>query len=198
MADEDNDKLRLPDLKTDAARQARRAFERDVVEMLSRERQVSFNILVWGMSLAKDSPIARKRRDIAKQLIDDGHNAMFSEDLVHLGRGKGLSEASKELAQAQAADLVIALVEGSPGALAEVCDFCVRPDIVHKVLILAPDGYKTGYPGAGDLRDLDHGYGAVHWYQPHDVVTCDLLTQACKRVQARRSIVYRHGPGSAR
>ena len=59
---------------------------------------------------------------------------------------------------------------------------------------MAPQQYRTGYPGKGNLRDLDEGYGAVHWYTPQDVVACDLLTAACKRVQARRSIAYRDLP----
>ena len=147
------------------------------------------------MSPDEDAPIARKRQDIGNQLIGDGHNAMFSEDLANLGRGTNLSEASRELAQARAADFIIVLVEGSPGALAEVCDFCVRPDIAHKVYVMAPQAYRTGYPGKGDLRDLDEGYGVVHWYGPQEIVACDLLTQARKRVQARRSIAYRDQSG---
>ena len=149
------------------------------------------------MSPGKNDLIAQKRKDIGDQLIEDGHNAMFSEDLTHLGSDLNLSEASKELAQAREADLIIVLVEGSPGTLAEVCDFCVRPDIAHKVYIMAPHSYRDGYPGKGDLRDLDEGYGVVHWYEPQEVVACNLLTQACKRVQARRSIAYRHQLGRA-
>ena len=195
MAEKDRKTGVLRELKTEAARQARRVFDRRVEELLRRERQIALSILVWGMSPDEDAPIARKRQDIGNQLVEDGHNAMFSEDLADLGRDMNLSEASRELAQAQAADLIIVLVEGSPGALAEVCDFCVRPDIAHKVCVMVPEAYRTGYPGKGDLRDLDDGYRTVHWYSPQDVAACDLLTEACKRVQARRSIAYRDQSG---
>ena len=186
---------KLSEPKTEAARQARRSFERRVEEQLKQEKRIAFSILVWGMSPERDAPIAKKRTDIGNQLLEDGHNAMFSEDLAHLGSNLDLSETSKEFAQANAADLIIVLVEGAPGALAEVCDFCVRPDIAPKVYIMAPESYRSGYAGQGALRELDEGYGGVHWYEPQEVVVCNLLTQARKRVQARRSIAYRHQPG---
>ena len=197
MAEKGRNRPILPRLKTEAARRARRSFESGVEEQLKKEEQIALSVLVWGMSPDRDAPIARKRKDIGNQLIENGHNAMFSEDLINLGHGLDLSEASRELAQAREADFIIVLVEGSPGALAEVCDFCVRPDIAHKVYIMAPHSYRAGYPGRGDLRDLDEGYGVVHWYGQEDVAACNLLAQACNRVRARRSIAYRHQPGRA-
>ena len=197
MGEKDKNQSLLPEPKTEAARQARRNFDRRVEEQLKQERQIAFSILVWGMSPERDAPIAKKRKDVGHQLIEDGHNAMFSEDLTNLGSNLDLSETSKEFAQANAADLIIVLVEGAPGALAEVCDFCVRPDIADKVYVMAPESYRSGYAGQGALRELDEGYGGVHWYEPQEVVACNLLTQACKRVQARRSIAYRHQLGRA-
>lgn len=197
MAEKDRNRSILPEPRTEAAKAARKHFEQQVEEQQRKEQEIAFSILVWGMSPDRDAPIAKKRTDIGNQLLEDGHNAMFSEDLVHLGPDLNLSEASKELAQVWEADLIIVLVEGSPGALAEVCDFCVRPDIAPKVYIMAPHSYRAGYPGKGDLRDLDEGYGVVYWYEPQDVAACNLLTQVRKRVQARRSIAYRHQPGRA-
>ena len=197
MAEKDRNRPGLSEPKTEAARQARRNFERGVEEQLRKEGQIAFSILVWGMSPDSDAPIARKRKEIGNQLIADGHNAMFSEDLTNLGSDLNLSETSRELAQAREAEFIIVLIEGSSGALAEVCDFCVRPDIAHKIYIMAPQSYRDGFPGKGDLRDLDEGYGVVHWYAQEDIVACDLLTQARRRVQARRSIAYRHQTGRA-
>ena len=129
--------------------------------------------------------------DIGNQLIEDGHNAMFSEDLTDLGSGQELSETSKEFAQANAADFIVVLVEDAPGALAEVCDLCVHPDIAPKVYVMAPDSYKCGFAGQGALRELDEGYGSVHWYRQEDVESCEVLGKACARVRARRSVVHR-------
>ena len=69
--------------------------------------------------------------------------------------------------------------------MAEVCDFCVRPDVASKVYVMAPESYKEGYAGQGALRELDEDYGSVHWYQDGDIVDCNVLTRACQRVQAR-------------
>lgn len=192
MAKNDRNRSALSESKTEAARQARRDFERRVEEQIDKEQGIAFSILVWGASPDRDVPIARKRIDIGNQLIQDGHNAMFSEALANLGQGLGLSEASKEFAQANAADFIIVLIEDSSGALAEVCDLCVHPDIAPKVYVMVPDSYKAGYAGQGALRELDEGYGSVHWYRQEDVESCDVLTKTCARVQARRSVVHRH------
>ena len=185
----------LPGPKTEAAKQSRRRFECRVEEQLKQEGQIVFDILVWGMSIDRDAPIARKRKEIRNQLIDEDHNVMVSEELTNVGSDFDLSQASRELAQAREADFIIVLIEGSPGALAAVCDFCVRTDIASKVYIMAPHSYRDGYPGKGDLQDLDKGYGVVYWYRQEDVAACNLLKQACMRVQARRSLAYRDQPG---
>ena len=191
MNNEINDPI-LSEPKTEAAKQARKNFERQLNEQQQKERQIAFSILVWGMSPEKNDPIAKKRKDIGEQLLDDGHNAMFSEDLTNLSNDRDRSEKSNEFAQAKAADLVIILVENSPGALAEACDFCNHPDLAPKIYVMAPDSYKTGYAGQGSLQELDEGYGGVYWYQEGEVEACHLLTQASKRVKARRSMAYRH------
>ena len=193
MGNDSSDPI-LSELKTEAAKRARKSFESQVEEQQKKEQQIAFNILVWGMSPDRDVPIAQKRKDIGNQLIEDGHNAMFSENLSHLSQEPDLSETSKEFAQANAADLIIVLVEGSPGALAEVCDVCARPDVAPKVYVMVPDAYKTSYAGQGSLKELDEGYGSVHWYRRGEVEACSVLTQACKRVRARRSMAYRHSP----
>ena len=192
MAKNNRNRSMLSEPKTEAARQAREQFERRVEEQTEKEQGIAFSILVWGASPDRDIPIARKRIDIGNQLIQDGHNAMFSEDLANLGQGLGLSEASREFAQANAADFLIVLIEDSPGALAEVCDLCAHPDIAPKVYVMVPDSYKAGYAGQGALRELDEGYGSVHWYRQEDVESCDVLTKACARVQAKRGVVHRH------
>lgn len=190
--DDDRNEPIVSNLKTDAARQARNSFVRRLMEQQERERQIAFNILVWGMSTERDDPIAKKRKEIREKLIEDGHNAMFSEELSSLGGHKGYSEKSKEFAQATIADFVIVLIENSPGALAEACDFCNHPDLAPKIFVMAANEYRTGYAGQGALKELDEGYGGVYWYEQVDVEVCHLRTRATKRVNARRSMAYRH------
>ncbi len=134
----------------------------------------------------------RRGKSTYVKVNNDGHNAMFSEEITSLGEDLGLSEKSKEFAQVNAADLVIILIENSYGALAEACDFCNHIDLAPKIYVMAPYLYKTGYAGQGALQELDEGYGGVYWYQEGEVEACHLLTQASKRVKARRSMAYRH------
>ena len=83
--------------KTEAARQAREQFERRVEEQTEKEQEIAFSILVWGASPDRDIPIARKRIDIGNQLTQDGHNAMFSEDLTNLVRAWVFQKRAKSL-----------------------------------------------------------------------------------------------------
>lgn len=112
MAEKEKNRPTLSEPKTEAAREARRSFDRRVEEQLKKEEQIAFNILVWGMSPDQNTPIARKREDIGHQLIEDGHNAMFSEDLADFGREPSRSETGKEFAQAKSADFIIVLIRG--------------------------------------------------------------------------------------
>src|SRR5579859_4075064 len=81
---------------------------------LSRGQEIPLSVLVWGPTPDTDTPVARKRAEIRNTLIEQGHNAMFSEDIPQpRGVPSTLTEDSKELAQARCAHLIIALIEGS-------------------------------------------------------------------------------------
>lgn len=63
MNNEINDPI-LPEPKTEAAKQARKNFERQLKEQERQEQQIAFSILIWGMSPEKNDPIVKKRKDI--------------------------------------------------------------------------------------------------------------------------------------
>src|SRR6266478_3991802 len=126
----------IPDGLTPEARRERERFLRAYQARMDEARQVSLSILVWGPDPRRSSPVSRKRSRIREELRKLGHNAMFSEELSHLFAA--VSEKSKEFAQSLVAHLVIILIEGSPGALAEAHDFCNDPEIAPKVYLMAP------------------------------------------------------------
>lgn len=184
-------KAKVPEGLTEAARRERQRFNVACEALLKEVRKLSLSILVWGPNPQSESVIARKRNAIRDELKALGHNAMFSEELTP--QVQGLSEKSKEFAQATVAHLVIILVEGSPGALAETHDFCNHPDIAPKVYVMVPTQYREGYSAKGAIKDLEDAHGGVYWYREDDVRSCNLLTQAVKRAEARRNILYRAG-----
>lgn len=177
----------LPAGRDDAARRERARFLARYQRFLDEVREISLSVLVWGPGPTSASPVAQKRKEIRDELIDLGHNAMFSEDLPDFSGH--FSAKAKEFAQARAAHLILILIEDAPGALAETHDFCGDPKIARKVLVLAPKKYRGGYSGQGALSDLSEG-GGVHWYDEEELDRCDVLTRAVKRVEAMRNMRF--------
>jgi hypothetical protein len=158
---------------------------------LKRAESISLSILVWGPDPQRDSPVSNKRKEIRDELNRLGHNAMFSENIPK--DKSGISEKSKEFAEALAAHLIIILVEDSPGALAEAHDFCNHPDIAAKVLILVPRRYKKGYSARGAIKDLEDAHGGVVWYADGDLLVCKVCAHALRRAAALRHLRFRGG-----
>jgi len=183
---------KLPTPLTKEAQKERERFLSEARKQVERAKQVSLTVLVWGQSEKTNTPVSQKRVSIRDYLIAAGHNALFSEGISDEDCFKGLSEKSKEFAQAKSAHLIIILLEGSPGALAEAHDFCDHLDLAGKFYVMIPQTYKDGYSGKGAIKDLSDGYGGVYWYQEGEIQSCNVLNMAAKRVEARRNIMYRH------
>ncbi len=183
-------KLKMPKGLTGAAQKARAEFMVRYDELVKLpSEQIALNVLVWGPGDTSSSPVKKKRAEIRTALIDQGHNAMFSEELTSLSvAGRGLSEKAKEFAQAEAADLIIILVEGSPGASGEMHDFSNHPKLAPKVLLMIPKSYRSGYSAKGAVRDLSDAHGGVYWYGSGELSKCTVLTKALTRAEGIRRL----------
>src|SRR5271165_2392543 len=122
------------------AKQARRDFLAAYEKYSNEAKSIALTILVWGPSPHADTPVARKRLAIRQHLQDMGHYAVFPEDLPTFDRNA--SAKTKEYAQARAANLIIVLIEGAPGATAEVHDFGNDLDIFPKLQVMVPTKYR--------------------------------------------------------
>jgi hypothetical protein len=187
---------KLPVGLTEPARRALERFEAQREKFARRTQNYSLNILVWGPNPKSGSPAAKKRIEIRDELRKQGHNAMFSEDLPVKPCETHLSQKAREFAQAQAADLIVIMVEGAPGALGEMHDFCGNPELAPKIYVLIPHVYSDGYSAKGVIQDLSDGYGGVCWYKACDLEQCNVLTKAVRRAEARRNILYCQQRGS--
>lgn len=176
----------MPEPKTQAAREAYEAFLRSYLAQIERSKEVSLSILVWGPAPTSDSPAARKRVEIGQFLSEEGHNAMFSEQLEAVPVPGNWSAKALEYAQAKVVHLIFILIEDSPGALAEAVDFICLPQLASKCVVLVPRHYRSGYPASGPLQEHDDGYRGVFWYSAEDLETCNVLGEVRTRSQARR------------
>ena len=179
----------LPEGLTPAARKARQRFLRTYRARLEKVRKISLNILIWGAGPSGTSGAFEKTREIRRRLIELGHNAMFSEEL---GRQDPFSQKTLEFAQAQAADLVIILLEDSVGALGETNHFANHPDLIQKIYLPAPNKYKGGYSSIGAIRLLEDSNGGVYWYTDEELGACYVTAKAIQRAETRRELQYLH------
>lgn len=186
-----NDPLsELPEGKDDIARAELARFLESYRRHLAKVNEICLTILIWGQNPSAGTRVAEKRRQIRDELRKAGHNAMFSEELQGI-LGKGLTEKTKELAQLKSAHFVICLMEGSPGAHAEVHDFCNHLEVAHKFFIMIPISYKDGYSAKGALASFGRVYrGRLYWYKPEELTSCRVLAQAMKQVQSIREFIY--------
>jgi hypothetical protein len=180
-----------PKALTPTGRQALARFTAAVQKEAEALKGISLNVLIWGQAPDRDTAPARKRRDIAAALEEAGHNAIMPERLAIPGCPDAL--VAVELAEAKHADCIVALLEGSPGALCEVHDFGCVAGVGEKLIVFAPACYREGYSGLGLLRDLHEARGAVYWYEPEDLDVCRVLTIALNRVAALRRLELSHG-----
>jgi hypothetical protein len=180
--------MEKPVPRSRAAKKRQAQFAAKYAKYMAEANSVVLTVLVWGPSPAKDTPAARKRLEIRNELALLGHIPILSEDIP--AAPSGLSEKSKELAQAKAADLIIILNENAPGALTEFHDFCEHPDIASKLLLLIPNDYKMGYSANGAVADFEAAFGLVYWYSERDLEICNVCRRAKMFTEARRNILY--------
>ncbi len=185
-----NDPEDVPEGLTPAAQEARRRFLDQVRRDLEARKQIALTVLVWGPNPNSDTKIAAKRKEIRARLIADGHNAMFSEEIL-TSADAGLTEKTKELVQASRCHFIISLLEGAAGASAEFHDFCGEPQVSYKFLVMVPKAYAEGYSAKGAIASLAREHpGNVFWYNDDDIEGCRVLTEAVRRVEYLREIAF--------
>ena len=186
--------MSLPfDMPAGLTPEAQRELERwdeDRQALIVQIKAIPLRILVWGPSSASPSPVAVKRVQIRDALIAEGFLAVFSE--IWADAASGLSQKTNELTQALTSHLIIILIEGSPGALAEMHDFSSRQDIARKMLVMCPRKYSDGYSIKGAGAILNVAFGNLDLYQDGEIENCNVLTRALARAIAlREAAAYR-------
>jgi hypothetical protein len=174
-----------PGLTPEVQRELER-WDEDRRALVAEIKKIPLRILVWGPSAAASNPVAAKRAQIRDALLADGFVAVFSE--IWATAEPGLSQKTNELTQALTAHLIIILIEGSPGALAEMHDFSSHPDIVRIMYVMCPRHYQAGYSAQGVGQVLDLAYGNVYWYEDGEIADCKVLARALERANALRQI----------
>jgi hypothetical protein len=157
-------------------------------------RNTPLSILIWGPG-ESGGPLFQKRVQIRSLLRNEGHAAVFSEDVdKDFPAAEEFSSKTKEFMQAASADFVVVL-QASIGSTAEVHDFANYLNLIGpKMLIFLDSQHISGYSYTGALKELNTLYGNVTLYKyPEDIDECHLATSVLEKAAVLRMAKWRKG-----
>lgn len=111
-------------------------------EKLSEIKHIPVSILIWGPSPNSTSNIGKIRKILRDRLRQEGHLAMFSEELCD--ENCNFSTRLQQLLQAEQYDLIISIPE-TPGSIGEIHDFASDVRVNKKILIFLNETFSDGY-----------------------------------------------------
>ncbi|SRR6266487_3403737 len=179
---------------SDAAQQRLQRFKIEYKQSLRDDLEaVALVVIIWGPGVDVDSPVAQKRWAIREALEEKGHAPVFSEelddeddlqDIIESGEGLLL----KALHQAKIADFLILLLDERATGVVTELNICTRRDIAAKVFVMLPESFRDGFTYKAAITMIQGGNGAIQPYSHNDLEQCYVLTEAVKRVEARRRL----------
>ena len=129
----------------DLSDEAKKLLEKMLPEYKQRLddiKRIPVSILIWGPTPAAISPVADIRRTLRTMLRNEGHLAMFSEEICDAN--SDCSVRLQQLVQAEQYDLIISIPE-SYGSIGEIHDFAADPRINSKIIIFLNEKHSSGY-----------------------------------------------------
>jgi hypothetical protein len=180
-----------PPLSSAAQEENERFLSAVTQELQQISENIALTVLIWGPDPESPNPVAAKRKEIWEKLRIAGFNAKMSEE-ISTAKKDGMALKLQEKAQAKYAHLIIVLVEGSPGASAEVHDFLHYREIARKMVIMIPRAYKKGYGGQSIAFDAAF-CRKVYWYGENAIEKCYVRREAMNAANTARQYAAVHG-----
>ena len=153
---------------------------------------IKLKILVFGPNPAVSHPegftadLAKKRQEIRDALQEDGHTAVFPEDLMKGSLDGSIGNAYMwEMMLVREYDMIVNLV-GSYGSVDELSLFN-REELARKVSIFFNEAHTNGlaYAHAQTIEDLG---GKLDTYvYPVDLEVCNLMKNVREKVRVLRT-----------
>jgi hypothetical protein len=161
-----------------------RALIPRIRQRMEEAARVPVAVLVWGPGINSSGSLARVRAELRAKLRQNGHAALYSEELYDPQKSLRL----QELAQAQEFDLVISL-PGTPGSLAEVHDFASDRRVSNKLMAFLNQQHISGY-SAQSISALSGTFAVKVFYYPNENDTSIIFTISLSEAQRLREIKY--------
>ena len=135
----------ITDWEDELSEEAKKLFNKMFPEYnrkLTEIKRMPVSILIWGPSPSSSSSIGKIRKLLRTKLRQEGHLAMFSEELCD--EDSDFSIRLQQLVQAQQYDLIISIPE-TPGSIGEIHDFADDLRVNKKILIFLNKSFSGGY-----------------------------------------------------
>jgi hypothetical protein len=177
----------LPDIPL--SREAADLLERitpRILERLDEVRRVPVSILIWGPGIDSAHPLVPVRANLRLRLRENGHAALYSEELCDPSLGH--SVRMQQLAQAQVFDLIVS-TPGTPGSIGEIHDFVADSRVNSKILLFLNSEYLDGYSNQS-LEALQTILSCQIEYYPSVGETSIIEDTVLRTVQRIREMKY--------
>jgi hypothetical protein len=171
-----------------AASQYRVEVDRRRLAALEEVDRIPIAVLIWGPSPTAATPAAATRVRLRDELINDGHLAQFSEDLID--RTVDRSIQLQQLTHVQSHDIVFSIPD-SPGSIAEIHDFAKVPGLSHKIITFLDRGWNGGYSNLTLLEFQSQITCAIELYDAGDLPAC--IVQKARAIVRRLQEIYYFG-----
>ena len=171
------------------AERYRREVELRRQRALDSITRIPVAVLIWGPNPLGTSAAAKARVLLRDELINKGHLAQFSEDLIDPTSRHGI--VAQQLAQVEAHDLVFSIPE-THGSIAEIHDFARVPSLAHKIVAFLDRSYNDGYANRTLLELEARITCGIELYDPADSPTC-IIEKALTCVARLQEIYYLAG-----
>jgi hypothetical protein len=146
-------------------------------------KSITLKILIFGpdsKGISTDvrvNALKKKRVEIRDHLINEGHKAVFPEDIVDPNAAPPMNNpAIVENLLMKEYDIIINLVE-TPGSLVEAGKISEHPYLAAKALLFIGDDYCAGFPYATCQQAEQIGAKLSTFSYPNDLTQCHLLTK---------------------
>jgi hypothetical protein len=155
-------------------------------QRLVEVNRVPVSVLLWGPGIASSSPLAVVRADLRKSLRENGHAALYSEELHDPNLPYSLR--LQQLAQAQEFDLIVS-TPCTPGSIGEIHDFAADHRVNSKTLVFLNEQHLDGY-SPQSLATLQTLISCQIEYYPHEGECTRIIEVTLDNVRRIREMKY--------
>jgi len=160
----DIDLVRYRDILSPEAQELLNKMLPKYYEKQEEVKRIPVSVLIWGPSIEISTKLSDARERLRELLREDGHLAMFSEELC--SEESGLSTVTQECLQAEQFNVIIS-IPSTPGSIAESHNFSSIQKVCNKLVMFLNSEYRSGYSNS-TLETLSVRGAKIFYYENED------------------------------